>query len=117
MCLGGSLMLILTFVSDNQEKGNVIPGLTIAILGVVANTIFWRKYTKLNKLEPNAIIAVQARLYQAKSLVDGCVTIALLSVAIFPTNKISFYLDFIGSIIVALYLVWCGVKTIMESLK
>lgn len=67
MCLGGSLMLLLAFVSENTEKGNVIPGLTIAILGVVANTIFWRKYTKLNKAEPNAIIAVQARLYRAKS--------------------------------------------------
>ena len=117
MCLGGSLMLLLAFVSDNTEKGNVIPGLVIAILGVVANTIFWRKYTKLNKAEPNAILAVQARLYRAKSLVDGCVTIALLSVFLFPAAKISYYLDFAGSIIVALYLIWCGIKTIMERMK
>ena len=117
MCLGGSLMLLLAFVSDNTEKGNVIPGLVIAILGVIANTLFWRKYTKLNKAEPNAIIAVQARLYRAKSLVDGCVTIALLSVFLFPTAKISYYLDFAGSIIVALYLIWCGIKTIMERMK
>lgn len=117
MCLGGSLMLLLAFVSDNTEKGNVIPGLTIAILGVIANTLFWRKYTKLNKSEPNAILAVQARLYRAKSLVDGCVTIALLSVFLFPTSQISYYLDFIGSIIVALYLVWCGIQTILERLR
>ena len=44
MCIGGSLMLLLAFVSENEEKGNVIPGLVIALLGVVANTIFWRKY-------------------------------------------------------------------------
>jgi len=117
MCLGGSLMLLLAFASDNTEKGNVIPGLTIAILGVIANTLFWRKYTRLNKAEPNAILAVQARLYRAKSLVDGCVTIALLSVFLFPTSQISYYLDFIGSIIVALYLVWCGIQTIMERIK
>lgn len=117
MCLGGSLMLLLAFLSDNAEKGNVIPGLVIALLGVVANTLFWRKYTKLNKAEPNAILAVQARLYRAKSLVDGCVTIALLSVFLFPTSQISYYLDFVGSVIVALYLIWCGIQTILERLR
>jgi len=117
MCLGGTLMLLLAFVSDNKDKGNVIPGLVIALLGVVANTIFWRKYTKLNKAEPNAILAVQARLYRAKSLVDSCVTIALLSVVIFPGAALSYYLDLVGSVIVALYLIWCGIKTIIERLK
>lgn len=116
MCLGGSIMLVLAFFADNTDKGNVIPGLTIAVLGVIANTIFWRKYTKLNRAEPNAILAVQARLYRAKSLVDGCVTIALLSVAVFPQSAISYYLDFIGSIIVALYLVFCGIQTIRERM-
>ena len=117
MCLGGSLMLLLAFVSENENKGNVIPGLAIALLGVIANTIFWRKYTKLNKQEPNAILAVQARLYRAKSLVDTCVTIALLSVALFPESPVSYYLDLIGSVIVALYLIWCGIQTIFERLK
>ncbi len=117
MCLGGTLMLLLAFVSENENKGNVIPGLAIALLGVVANTIFWRKYTKLNKQEPNAILAVQARLYRAKSLVDSCVTIALLSVALFPESSVSYYLDLIGSVIVALYLIWCGIQTIIERLK
>lgn len=117
MCLGGLLMLLLAFASENEDKGNVIPGLVIALLGVVANTIFWRKYTKLNKAEPNAILAVQARLYRAKSLVDSCVTIALLSVALFPESAVSYYLDFIGSVIVALYLIWCGIQTISERLR
>ena len=117
MCLGGSLMLLLAFVSENEDKGNVIPGLAIALLGVIANTIFWRKYTKLNKQEPNAILAVQARLYRAKSLVDTCVTIALLSVVLLPNSPLSYYLDLIGSVIVALYLIWCGIQTIAERLK
>ena len=116
MCLGGFLMLWIAFTSDNTEKGNVIHGLVIALRGVVANTLFWIKYSKLNKAEPNAIIAVQARLYQAKSLVDSCVSIALLSVVFFPTSEISYYLDFIGSVIVAVYLVWCGIKTIRERM-
>ena len=117
MCLGGSIMLVLAFVSENEDKGNVIPGLTIAILGVIANTIFWRKYTKLNKAEPNPILAVQARLYRAKSLVDSCVTIALLSVAIAPEAVFSYYLDMIGSVIVAVYLIFCGVQTIRERME
>ena len=115
MCLGGAFMIALAFMSDNSDKGNVIPGLSIAVMGVIANTLFWRKYTLLNKKEPNAILTVQSRLYQAKSLVDSCVTIALLSVAIAPGSPVSTWLDFIGSIIVALYLVWCGVRTIWEA--
>jgi len=116
MCLGGSIMLALAFFSDSTDKGNVLPGLTIALLGVIANTLFWRKYTKLNKQEPNAILAVQARLYRAKSLVDGCVTIALLTVALAPQSSAAYWLDLIGSIIVAAYLFFCGIQTIRERM-
>lgn len=115
MCVGGAFMIALAFMSGNTDKGNVIPGLSIALMGVIANTLFWRKYTRLNKKEPNAILAVQARLYRAKSLVDGCVTIALLSVVFFPDSSVSAQLDFAGSIVVACYLIWCGVCTIRES--
>ena len=116
MCLGGTIMLALTFFSETGDKGNVIPGLVIALLGVIANTLFWRKYTRLNRQLPNAILAVQARLYRAKSLVDGCVTIALLSVVLAPHSPVSLWLDFIGSIIVALYLIHCGIQTIWERM-
>lgn len=115
MCLSGTVMLFIALLSTSAEKGNVIPGLSIAILGVVANTLFWRKYTKLNRQEPNAILEVQSRLYRAKALVDICVTTALGSVALFPTAKVSYYLDKVGSVIVAVYLVWCGVKTVREN--
>jgi len=115
MCIGGTFMIVLALLSDNADKGNVIPGLVIALLGVVANSIFWVKYTKLNRAEPNAILAVQARLYRAKTLVDACVTTALLSVVIAPASQLSIWLDFIGSIIVAVYLIWCGMKTIYEA--
>lgn len=115
MCVGGSFMVFLTLTAQTADKGNVIPGLTIAVLGVIANTIFWRRYTRLNRAQPNAILAVQARLYRAKSLVDSCVTAALLSVAIAPASPVSVWLDFVGSLIVACYLIWCGVRTIWES--
>ena len=117
MCLGGSIMLLLAFVSGSEDKGNVIPGLVIAVLGVIANTIFWRKYSRLNKAEPNPILAVQARLYRAKSLVDACVTVALLSVVLLPESAVSYWLDLVGSVIVACYLVFCGAQTIRERLR
>lgn len=117
MCIGGGIMIALALISEASEKGNVIPGLAIAFMGVIANTIFWRRYTRLNKQEPNAILAVQARLYRAKSLVDSCVTIALLSVAIAPASPVSVWLDLIGSIIVAIYLIWCGIRTVWEAVR
>ena len=115
MCLAGTIMAILAFTVNNEDKGNVIPGLAIALLGVIANSIFWYRYTNLNKTEPNAILAVQARLYRAKTLVDLSVTVALLSVLIAPKSTISYWLDLIGSVIVAVYLVFCGVQTIAEK--
>ena len=117
MCLAGAIMAVLAFTMSNEDKGNVIPGLTIAVLGVIANSIFWIKYTRLNQAEPNAIMAVQSRLYRAKTLVDSSVTIALLSVLIAPQSAVSYWLDLIGSMIVAFYLIWCGIQTIIEELK
>ena len=117
MCLGGAFMVLLAFLSDNTDKGNVIPGLAIAVLGVIANTAFWIKYTRLSKAESNAILQVQSRLYRAKSLVDTCVSIALLSVAFAPGSIVSYWLDFAGSLIVAVYLICCGVQTILEATK
>lgn len=117
MCISGVFMMITTFLAPSGEKGNVIPGLSIAIMGVIANTLFWRKYTKLGKETNNAILLVQARLYRAKSLVDICVTTALLTVALLPGSTISFYFDMIGSVIVEIYLIWSGFKTIREAKK
>lgn len=117
MCLGGSFMVLLALMADAGDKGNVIPGLAIAVMGVIANTAFWVKYTRLNKKQPNAILRVQSRLYRAKSLVDTCVTIALLSVVIAPQSAVSGWLDFAGSLIVALYLIWCGIRTILEAVR
>lgn len=114
MCLAGTIMAVLALTVTNDDKGNVIPGLSIAVMGVIANSIFWYRYTRLNRTEPNAIIAVQARLYRAKTLVDISVTTALLSVLIAPQNPISDWLDLVGSLIVAGYLILCGIKTMYE---
>ena len=117
MCLGGSLMILLTFLSGSEDKGNVIPALCISGLGMAANTAFWIRYTHLDRKEPNAILRVQARLYRAKALVDTCVTAALLAVLIWPLSPVSLWLDFTGSLVVAVYLIYCGVRTVIEAVK
>lgn len=112
MCLSGAVMILITFLSDHSEKGNVIPGLVIAVLGVITNTWFWIKYRKLNNTDPNAILAVQSRLYRSKSLVDACVTIALATVTVFPESTAAVYMDVAGSLVVAVYLIVNGVITL-----
>ena len=113
MCLSGAAMLFIALLSSNTEKGNVIPGLVIAVLGVITNSWFWLRYHKLNREKPNAILAVQGRLYRAKSLVDTCVTIALAFVAVAPGAPAARYVDLGGSIIVAAYLIVNGVMTLL----
>ena len=115
MCLAGAIMAVLALTVQTEDKGNVIPGLVIAVLGVIANSLFWRKYTRLNRSEPNAILAVQARLYRAKTLVDTSVTAALTAVLIAPEAAVSYWLDMVGSLVVAVYLLWCGMRTIYEE--
>ncbi len=112
MCLSGAAMVLIAFISDNTDKGNVIPGLVIAILGVITNTWFWLRYRKLDRAKPNAILAVQSKLYRAKSLVDTCVTIALATVTISPASVAAYYMDLAGSVVVAVYLIVNGVITI-----
>ena len=117
MCLSGAAMLFVALLSPGGETGNVIPGLSIAVLGVIANALFWHKYARLSRETGSSILAVQSRLYRAKTLVDGCVTTALLTVAFFPQSQAAAWLDLGGSVVVAAYLIWCGVKTIREHGK
>jgi len=115
MCLSGAAMMFIALFSPNTEKGNVIPGLIIAVLGVTTNSWFWLRYYKLNHKKPDAILAVQSRLYRAKSLVDACVTIALTFVAVAPGAPAVRYVDLGGSIIVAAYLIINGIMTMRGS--
>ena len=112
MLLSGLVMLFIALSSSNTETGNVIPGLVIAFMGVVVNSWFWFRYRKLNREKPNAILAVQSRLYGAKSVVDTCVVVALLFVAIAPHAPLTAYVDLGGSIVVAVYLMRSGLITI-----
>lgn len=116
MIVSGTIMIGLAIFAASEEKGSVTASLIIALLGMLANSLFWLKYSKLNRQSPNAIIAVQARLYRVKAMVDTCVTLTLAMVALFPGSQISDWFDRIGSVFVAAYLIFCGIKTIRESI-
>ena len=116
MCIAGVIMTVLALALNNAEKGNVIPTLVIAALSASANSIFWVKYIRLNHALPNAILAVQSKLYRAKTLVDISVLVALTAVVINPMSAASYWLDAIGSLVVAAYLSWTGAGTVYEEI-
>lgn len=109
MCLSGFVMLFIALLGGSPEKGNVIPGLVIAFLGVTTNSWFWLRYARLASHSGDAILAVQSRLYRSKSFVDASVFIALLIVMIAPLSEAAQWADIIGSIIVSSYLAVNGI--------
>lgn len=117
MFLSGLVMLFIALFSSNADKGNVIPGLTIALLGVLVNSWFWLRYRKLDRERSDAILAVQSRLYGAKSVVDTCVVVALMFVAIAPMAPITRFVDLGGSLVVAVYLMGNGFITIRTKAR
>lgn len=115
MVISGVIMILVALLLPSEEKGNVIPGLVIAILGVVANSIFWFKYKTLGKKENNSILKVQSKLYCAKTFVDCSVAVALLVVMVSPNAVISFYFDIVGTCIVSLYLIYSGIRSLFKT--
>ena len=117
MVVCGSIMTVLALTASSSEKGNVIPGLAIAILGVLANSIFWVKYKKLGTETNNKILMVQSGLYRAKTFVDASVVIALGVVLFSGDPIVSYYFDMIGTVCVSIYLVFTGVKSFIGEVK
>lgn len=115
MCLGGAVMALIALLFPPGDKGNVLLGLIIAILGVITNCYFWLRYRRLEHRSSNAILSAQSKLYRAKTLVDTCVTATLLVIALKPNSSAAYYMDIIGSVIVALYLLIGGLGMIMGN--
>ncbi len=92
-----------------EPGGNAVPGLVIAILGAFTNSWFWRRYRVLTNESGDAIMESQLRLYRAKTLVDLVVVVSLAMVVAVPQHVVTPYVDLLGSLAVALYLVWSGV--------
>lgn len=117
VCSGVVLLAVaLSRWSVFEPGGNVIMGLVIAILGVLTNGWFWWRYTALTREQYSTVIAAQQQLYRAKTSVDLCVVTALAAVAIAPAHPATPYVDLLGSILVAIYLLWSGLRTAQKHL-
>ena len=118
MICSGIVMLIvaLSRLSVFEPGGNVTFGLTIAALGMLVNAWFWRRYTVLTREHYSSVIASQRDLYRAKASVDLCVVAALAAVAIAPAHPATRYVDLLGSVMVAGYLLWSGLRLAQKHL-
>ncbi|MBX3141479.1 MAG: cation transporter [Trueperaceae bacterium] len=107
MAISGVIMLLIggyRFL-NYAPGGNVIVGLIVAVLGGGVNATFWVRYTRLLHHSPDPVLAGQLKLYRAKTMVDLAVTTALLTVALIPTQPVTRYVDTLGSMFVACYLI------------
>jgi divalent metal cation (Fe/Co/Zn/Cd) transporter len=111
------LIVALSRLTDFEPGGNVYPGMAIAILGLITNSWFWRRYARLTHEQYSPIIDAQASLYRAKAFVDLCVLAALAAVAINPTHLITRYVDLLGSGAVVVYLLWSGYNSARTTLN
>jgi divalent metal cation (Fe/Co/Zn/Cd) transporter len=108
-CSGLAMLVIgISRALAYKAGGNVTGSLIIAGLGVLVNTWFWLRYRSFNRAQYDPIIAGQQRLYGAKASVDLCVFLALAAVAALPAHPATRYVDAMGSIIVAGYLLYSG---------
>ena len=98
-----------------EPGGDVRLGLLIAVLGLVTNGWFWRRFGDMARERPDALIDAQRRLYRAKVAVDGCVIAALATVLWAPGHPATRWVDLGGSVAVALYLVASAHRTLAAS--
>ena len=117
MIISGLVMTFLVLTSKGNETGNVTSGLIIAISGVVANSLFHRKYKRLFKESGNKILEVQSKLYLAKTFVDTSVTIALGVVLLSTNPTVSYCFDLVGTICVSIYMIFTGAKSMISTKK
>lgn len=115
MILSGVIMFILAVTSEGSETGNVIFGLIIALLGVVANTFFWLRYNKLGRINGNSLLLTQSKLYRAKTFVDLSVAVSLSVLLLSSSPKVCYYFDLIGTICVSAYLIFTGITSLLKK--
>ncbi len=119
MLLSGSAMLFMGILRllNPVSAGNSIMGLVIAFLGVITNGWFWLRYRGMTREGRCGVLATQQALYRAKTLVDLCVTLALAAIVLAPGRPSTRYVDPIGSMAVAVYLLINGMGMFQKGRK
>lgn len=114
---GGLVMIVLSLVAYSAASGSTILPLIIAVLGAITNGYFWRRYRKLGSASGDSIVRTQGALYRAKTFVDLAVVLSLLVLTFFRNAAIAPWIDRFGSIFVAIYLVYSGLRIFAENKK
>jgi divalent metal cation (Fe/Co/Zn/Cd) transporter len=112
--IGSGLVLLglaLSRLRAFTPGGTVYLGMLMVAVGLVVNTGFWRRYARLEREKAEAVMEAQTRLYLAKAGVDLAVLAALTTVALAPSRSATRYFDLVGSAVVAVYLLWSGLRT------
>ena len=113
----GLIMVVLACISTAEDKGNVIPGMAIAILGVSSNSIFFVKYRRMGRRTNNKILISQGKLYGAKIFVDLSVFAALGAMLLANDPILAHSFDLVGTVCVSAYLIFSGSKTMINELR
>lgn len=116
VCSGMALCVVgVVRLLSQGRGGQSVVGLVTAALGLVANVILWRRYAALAVKTQSPVLAAQQRLYRAKATVDLAVTAALAAGVIAPGHPATRYIDALGSLLVALYLLQSGLSMIKTT--
>ena len=108
---GASFLLwlfIRGLLNPTYPEGSVLVGLSIAVLGLLFNVTFYVRYRTFHRRNGDAVMGTQSRLYQAKTMADMNVILALLAVLIFGASSLTLWVDRLGSLIIAGYLMIRG---------
>jgi divalent metal cation (Fe/Co/Zn/Cd) transporter len=119
LAVSGGVMLLLAAgrLRTFEPGGDVRLGLLIAVLGLLTNGWFWRRFGAMVRERPDALIDAQRRLYRAKVAVDACVIAALATVLWAPGHPATRWVDLGGSVAVALYLLASAQRTLTASVR
>jgi len=108
-------LAVIGFIRQS-EKGNVLPALIIAFLGVISNGILALNYNAANSKTPNDVLKAQKALYRTKTVVDGCVCGALIAVML-VSGTAARIADFVGGLAVTAVLCVNGLKLLIKRYR
>ena len=110
--LGG--LFVINVLRPGIPEGNVLLGLFVATLGLLFNAGFFIRYKLFDREKRHAIMDTQGKIYQAKTVVDLNVVIALSTIVFFPASTASYVVDVTGTAIIAVYM---GIRGVLVFRK
>lgn len=91
-------------------------GLLFAALGTLGNGFVWMKDYQLHQKSPSPVIEAQWKLFRAKTVATSIVVITLGMSVLSTHSAFSIYLDPIGSLVLALFLLHSSYSMVSTSM-